>query len=178
MSDQQDAPKSSSLMVLPAFGKAPELKIEMANIRTAENRLIEAKTVNPITYADLEHTFNESYRDLKRYLSSIGYAITMAQKSIEDAKADVILGSYAEFLAGKPKSHDTLDMRNAYLTRDPAYTAALERLAQLKALESNFDGKIKVMENVCRYMRKQMDLILRSGMSNADYYVTQGIKKK
>ncbi|NJO48275.1 MAG: hypothetical protein HC840_01005 [Leptolyngbyaceae cyanobacterium RM2_2_4] len=178
MSDQNGAPDSTSLMVLPAFGKAPALKMEMKNIRTAETRLIEAKTVNPFTYSDLEHTFNEAYRDLKKHVASIGYALAMAQKSLEDAKADVILGSYAEAMKDKPKSHDTLDMRNAYLTRDAAYSAALERLAQLKALESNMDGKIKVMENVCRYMRKQMDLILRSGMSNADYYITHGLNKK
>lgn len=169
--------KSSSLMVLPAFGRAPELKMEMKNIREAEQRLIEAKTVNPVTYVDLEHTFNEAYRDLKKHIASIGYSLSMAQKSLEDAKADVILGSYAEAMKDKPKSHDTLDMRNAYLTRDPAYSAALERIAQLKALEANLDGKIKVMENVCRYMRKQMDLILRSGLSSKDYYVTQGLKK-
>lgn len=171
MSDQQH------LMVLPAFGKSPELKMDMKNVRYAEQRIIEAKTVNPFTYSDLEHTFNESYRDLKKYVASIGYALAMAQKSLEDAKADVILGSYADAMKDKPKSHDTLDMRNAYLTRDPAYSAALERIAQLKALEANLDGKIKVMENVCRYMRKQMDLILRSGVGNADYYITHGIKK-
>lgn len=175
MSEQGE--NQSSLMVLPAFGKAPALKLEMANIRTAEQRIIEAKTVNPLTYVDLEHTFNEAYRDLKRHLASVGYSLTLAQKALEDAKADVILGSYADLMAGKPKSHDSSDMRQAYLTRDPAYSAALDRIAQLKAVESNFDGKIKVMENVCRYMRKQMDLILRSGMSNADYYVTQGRTK-
>jgi prefoldin subunit 5 len=176
MSEQESQP--SSLMVLPAFGKAPALKMEMANIRHAEKRLIEAKTVNPFTYADLEHTFNEAYRDLKKHIAAIGYSLTMAQKSLEDAKADVILGSYAEAMKDKPKSHDTLDMRNAYLTRDEAYSAALERIAQLKALESNMDGKIKVMENVCRYMRKQMDLILRSGMTNKDYYSTLNEVKK
>lgn len=179
MSDQSGAPDiQSSLMVLPAFGKAPVLKMEMKNIRYAESRLIEAKTVNPFTYSELEHTFNEAYRDLKKHAASIGYSLAMAQKALEDAKADVILGSYAEFMSGKPKSHDTLDLRNAYLTRDEGYSAALERIAQLKALEANMDGKIKVMENVCRYMRKQMDLILRSGMTNADYYVTQGRVKK
>lgn len=163
-------------MVLPAFGRAPELKMEMKNIREAEARLIEAKTVNPVTYADLEHTFNEAYRDLKKHIASIGYSLSMAQKSLEDAKADVILGSYAEAMKDKPKSHDTLDMRNAYLTRDAGYSAALERIAQLKALEANLDGKIKVMENVCRYMRKQMDLILRSGLTAREFYITQGKK--
>lgn len=174
MSDSQNDQPNNTLMVVPAFGRAPALKLELKNIREAEARLIEAKTVNPITYVDLEHTFNESYRDLKKHLASIGYAITQAQKALEDAKADVILGSYAEYLNGKPKSADNSDMRNAFLTRDPAYTAALERIAQLKALEANFDGKIKVMENVCRYMRKQVDIILRSGLSNADYYITKG----
>lgn len=173
MSDQPE----QHLMVLPAYGKSPALKMDMKNVRYAEQRIIEAKTVNPFTYADLEHTFNESYRDLKKHVASIGYALAMAQKSLEDAKADVILGSYADAMKDKPKSHDTLDMRNAYLTRDAAYSAALERIAQLKALEANLDGKIKVMENVCRYMRKQMDLILRSGVGNADYYITHGIKK-
>lgn len=166
----------SQLMVIPALGKSPALKMEMKNIRYAESRLIEAKTVNPFTYPDLEHTFNESYRDLKKHIAILGYAITMAQKYVEEAKADVILGSYAEFLAGKPKSADTMDMRNAFLTRDKAYSDALERVAQLKATEANMDGKIKVMENVCRYMRKNIDLILRSGMTNKDYYVTQGKK--
>lgn len=174
MSDSQDSP--SQVMVLKPFGKAPELRMEMKNVRLAESRLIEAKTVNPITYADLEYTFNEAYRDLKKYLSAIGYSVTLAQKSLEDAKADVILGSYAELIKDKPKSYDTLDLRNAYLTRDKAYSEALDRIAQLKALESNLDGKIKVMERVCSYMRKQMDLVLRSGMGSADYYITQGKK--
>lgn len=168
----------TQLMIIPAFGKAAVMKMEMVNIRAAEKRLIEAKTVNPFTYADLEHTFNEAYRDLKKHLASIGYSLTLAQKSLEEAKADVILGSYAEAMKDKPKSYDTLDMRNAYLTRDTAYSAALDRIAQLKAIESNLDGKIKVMENVCRYMRKQMDLILRSGMSNKDYYTTIDQNKK
>lgn len=174
MSDQSG--DSGHLMVLPAFGKSPALKMDLKNIQYAESRLIEAKTVNAFTYSDLEHTYSEAYRDLKKYIASIGYAIAMAQKSLEDAKADVILGSYADFMAGKPKSHDTLDLRNAYLTRDPGYTAALERIAQLRALEANMDGKIKVMENVSRYMKKSMDLILRSGMTNKDYYNTQGKK--
>ena len=167
----------SQLMVLPAFGKAPELKMEMKNIRVAESRLVEAKTVNPMTYSDLEHTFNEAYRDLKRHISAIGYSLASAQKSLEDAKADVILGTYQEYAKQHPKEANS-DTRNAFLARDPEYTAALDRIAQLKAIESNLDGKIKVMENVCRYMRKQMDLILRSGMTGKDYYITHGLNKK
>lgn len=164
------------IMVLPAFGKAPELKLDMSKIREAEMRLIEAKTVNPVTYVDLEHTFGESYRDLKRHLASVGYFLTLAQKAVEDAKADVLLGSYAEFMEDKPKSHDSSDMRAAFLTRDENYSKCLDRVAQLKALEYNLEGKIKVMENVCKYMRKQIDLLLRSGAVNTNMYITSGRK--
>jgi hypothetical protein len=177
MSDEQGPDIQNHIMVLPAFGKVPILKLDMKNVRLAESRLIEAKSVSPFTYPELEHTFNESYRDLRKHIASIGYALVMAKKSVEDAKADVILGdAYAEFLAGKPKSKDNSDTRNAFLARDPAYSAALEREAQLNALSSNLDGKIKVMENVCRFMKLQMNLLLRSGVSNSNYYVTSGKK--
>lgn len=161
-------------LVLPAFGKSQALSFEMNLIKLAESRFHEAQQVNPITYVELEHTFNEAYRDLKRHLSTIGFQITQADKAIETAKAEVLLGSYAEFMEGKPKSHDNADLRKAFLMRDESYLAALDRINQLKALESLFDGKIKVVENVCRYMRKQMDLLLRSGSINSNLYVTSG----
>lgn len=158
-------------LTLPALGKIPELKLSMEKIVEAEKRLLEAKTVNPVTYADLESCYNESYRDLKRHLSSIGYNIAMAEKSMENAKANVLLDIYPNYIEANGIK-DNADIRKALLARDETYSAALDRYNQLKALESNFDGKVKVLENVCRYMRKQMDLLLRSGMSNRDYYNT------
>lgn len=179
MSDNAPAQIKDQTLVLPAFGKSPALSLEMGKIREAEHRLIEAKTVNPITYVDLEHTFNEAYRDLKRHLASIGYQMDMADKHLEEVKADILLDKYPEYLAQKEikKSNDSSDLRKAFMSRDPEYQAALDRIAQLKALEANMDGKIKVMENVCRYMRKQMDLVLRSGLTGSDLYNTQGWKK-
>ena len=155
---------------IPAFGKSPGFSLQMGKIREAEVRFIEAKLVNPSTYTDLEHTFNESYRDLKQHLSQIGYQLQLADKALRTAKANVLLGSYAEFMQGKPKSHDNADLRDAFLIKDPDYLAALDRVAQLKALESNFEGKIKVVENVCRYMRQQMYLISKSGLGNSKLY--------
>ncbi len=152
------------VLVIAAFGKSPALAMEMDKIRNAENRFLEAKTVNPSTYADLEHDFNESYRDIKRHLSSVGYHLTLADKALRQAKADVILGSYAEFMKGKPKYQDNSDLRDAYLMKDDAYTKALDRIAQLKAVESNLEGKMKVIENVCRYMRQKMYLVSKSGI--------------
>jgi hypothetical protein len=151
-------------LVLPALGKVPELRLTMEKVIEAEKRLIEAKTVNPSTYADLEHCFNESYRDLKRHLSSIGYQIAQTDKAMEKAKAEVLLDKYPAYLE-TVEAKDNSDLRKAFLIRDETYSQALDRFNQLKALESNFEGKIKVVENVCRYMRKQMDLLIRSGHS-------------
>lgn len=167
----------SAALEIPAFGKSPALKLQMGSIKEAEKRIIEAKTVNPITYSDLEHCFNEAYRVLKSHLSAIGYQIAMAEKAIKEAKSNILLDRYPQFMKDKPKSQDNADMREAFMMRDQDYLAAIDRLNQLKALESNFDGKIKVMENVCRYMRKQMDLVLRSGLSGADLYITSGRKR-
>ena len=177
MSDQ-NAPTqvADTKLVLPSFGKIPALTLEMGRIKEAEMRLIEAKTVSPITYADLEHCYNEAYRDLKRHLSSIGYQIALAQKAMEIAKADALLDKYPDFMKDRPKNQDNAATRDAFLIRDEAYVAALDRFNQLKALESNMDGKIKVMERVCSYMKKQMDLVLRSGLSGKDLYVSSGRK--
>lgn len=175
MADEQNIPHNHALEI-PAFGKSPAFSLHMSKIREAEIRYIEAKTVNPSTYADLEHTFNESYRDLKQHLSTVGYQLTLAEKAVREAKAEVILGSYAEFMQGKPKSHDNADLRDAFLIKDPAYVAALDRTSQLKALQSNFEGKIKVVENVCRYMRQKMYLISKSGVPYQHTGVTIGDK--
>jgi hypothetical protein len=168
--------RTERALVLPPFKKAPELRLEMDKIIEAEHRIHESKMVSPVTYADLEHCYNEAYRDLRRHLSSIGYQIALADKALEEAKATVLLDKYPAFMDGKPKSHDSADLRRAFLTRDSDYNEALDRINQLKALESNFDGKIKVFENICRFMKKKMDLILRSGLSSTDLYNTQNRK--
>ena len=162
------------VMELPQFRNAPPLAMDMAKIREAEMRIIEAKTVNPSTYADLEHSYNEAYRDLKRHLSAVGYQIVFAEKAMEEVKADIVLDTYPQYLIDNniKKTNDNADMRRAFMARDPQYQICLDRINQLKALESNLDGKVKVFENVCRYMRKKMDLITRSGYSGAEYHVT------
>jgi hypothetical protein len=109
-------------------------------------------------------------------LSNIGYHLLVAEKALQSAKADVILGSYAEFLEGKPKNAGSSDLRDAFLTKDGAYNAALDRTHQLRAIISNFEGKIKVLENVVSYMKQKMYLISKSGLGNDNLYVTSGKK--
>lgn len=167
-------------MLIPAFGNMPEVGIDLGKTKEAENRLIEAKTVNPVTYTDLEHCFNESYRELKRHMSTLGLHIAKAEKELGLIKAEVLLDKYPDFLAAKSadckakgiKFQDSADHREAFLIRDEEYQKGLDHLAKLKAIESYCEGRVKVMENVCRYMRKQMDLIIRSGLSSSQLYVT------
>lgn len=178
MSDNENTPSigDHTVLTIPAFGKSLPVSLEMGNIREAEARFIEAKNVNPSTFSDLEFSFNESYRDLKRHLSNIGYQIELANKALREAKANVILGSYADHMKGKPKYQDNSDLRDAFLIRDPDYIACMDRLAQLKALESNFDGKLKTLENVSRGMRQKMYLFSKNGASMDGLYVTSGKK--
>lgn len=164
--------QNQAIMILPAFGSQEMKELTLGATVNAERRLLEARTVNPLTYNDLEHTFNESYRELKMNMAKVGFMIAETEKAIQLAKATVLIDLYPEFMTGRPKSQDNADMRQAFLSRNAEYMAAVDRLNQLKATEALFDGKIKVMENVCRYMKKQMDLILRSGMTSADLYNT------
>lgn len=173
MSESSVVLPDNHALELPKFGKAPAMKLGMEAIRLADSRIHEAKFVNPSTYSDLEHAYNEAYRECKRHMATIGFQLAMANKALDEAKADVILGTYAEFMKGKPKYQDNSHLREAFITKDPAYSAAYDRVHQLKAFEALFDGKIKVLENVCRAMRKQMDLVIRSGLSGK-VYPTQG----
>lgn len=166
----------NAALAIPAFGKSPAISLSLASTTEAERRLIEAKTVNPITYVDLEHSFNEAYRELKRHSSTVGYLIAMANKALDEAKAEVILEALPKHMEGKAKSWDSADLRKALMMRDPGYVAAVDRIAMLQSVENFIDGRIKVMENVCRYMRKQMDLIIRSGLSGSNLYVSSGNK--
>lgn len=175
MSDQQSSSQPSTALVIPSFKGSPALSLELSGTKEAESRLIEAKTVNPITYSDLEHSFNEAYRELKRHHATVGHEIAKTEKAMEQAKANFLIDKYPDLIENS-KLQDNGDTRKAYLMREKDYVDALDRLNMLKAMESFVDGRIKVMENVCRYMRKQMDLVIRSGLSGRDLYSTQGKK--
>lgn len=179
MSDQ-----NSNKMVIPAFRTTPKIELDINATKEAEVRFIEAKDVNPITYADLECTFNASYQELKRHHSTVTYQLEMANKALMQAKSAVLLDRYPDFLAQKTaeakekgvKFQDSADHREAYMIRDQEYLESYDRVAMLKAIESFIDGRIKVLENVSRYMKKRMDLVIRSGLTNDQLYVTSGKK--
>lgn len=159
-------------LVIPAFekSKSDEMELSLNKTREAESRLLEAKMVNPITYAELESCYNEAYRELRRHLATVGYEISKADNALETAKSNFLIDSYQEKIKDLPKSHDSADLRKAWLMRDKEYISAKDRIDMLKAMEALLDGKIKVFEKTCQFMRKRMDLVLRSGLSDPQLY--------
>lgn len=155
-------------ITIPEFGSTPKITLDISKIREGENRILEAKVVNPGTYNELEYSFNEGYREAKKHISAIGYEITRAKKALREAKSKYILDEYPEFLK-ENKLKDNATVRDAFLERQSEYVAAQDRIDMLTALESLMEGKVKNFENVCRYIRKQMDLIIRSGVDPNKY---------
>ena len=116
----------------------------------------------------LEYIYNEGYRQAKKHLAIIGYQITRAKKALREAKSIAILDEYPEFLK-ESKLKDNATVRDAFLERREDYVSSQDRIDMLSAFENLLEGKIKIFENVCRYMKKQMDLTIRSGIDANKY---------
>lgn len=155
---------------LPAINNLPAVSFDLSRTREAESRLLETKNVNPSTYNELEFTMNEAYRELKNRSAEVEYCLAKAEEALDHAKATALLERYMDFIKDKPKSFDNADGRKAFITLDIDVKAAKDRVDELKAAQTLIDGKIKVMERVCAYMKKKIDLLIRSGMSNELYY--------
>ena len=142
--------------------KQIELNLEATSV--AESRFAESQSVSPITYSDLEYVFNAAYRELKTNLSILGYEIAKAKEIVENTKAEAVLDHYPEFIKDKPKGFDNSATRTAFIQRFQPYKDAVQRVQELEMLEKLLDGKIKTTERVASGMRKQMDLIIKSGI--------------
>lgn len=155
-------------LTIPEFGSIPKIVLDISDIKRAESMILDAKVVNGGTYNDLEWNFNEGYRQAKTHLSEIGYQITRGKKALREAKSVAILDVYPEFLKEK-KLKDNATVRDAFLERRVDYVAAFDRVDMLLALESLMEGKVKNFENICRYIKKQMDITIRSGVDSNKY---------
>lgn len=155
-------------LVIPAFDTRPPIRLSFKNISEGEKRIIEARAVNGATYSDLEYSFNEGYREAKVNLTTIGYEITQAEKRMREVKSQLLLDEYPAFLKEKSLK-DNAEIRNAFLETNQDYKNAQDRIDMLRAIENLMEGKIKVFENVCRFMRKEIDILLRSGMVGNKY---------
>jgi len=150
------------LMTLPPVGRLPELSFSLEKTQIAEARLHEAQTVNYATYSDLEYTYNEAWRELRRAYAAVGYRLAKAEEEIENIKAGILLDKYPEFIKDKPRNFDNADMRKSFIQRDPEYAAAVDHRDQVKAVETLIDGRMKTMERTCSYLKKQLDIHARS----------------
>ena len=159
----------SMVLDLPGFKTMPPISLDISTLKEAERRLIEAKDVSPVTYGTLEYCFNESWRMLSQHLAIVGDAILRTEQELDRSKGLAVLDKYPEFIKDKPKM-DNADTRKAFITMDVDVVAARERLDQLKVLEMFLDSRCKVMERTCAYMKKRIDLIQRSGLSNTKLY--------
>ena len=154
--------ETRSLTVPGLEGVNAPINLDITNIQEAESRLIEAKTVNPATYKSLEYLYNEGYRQARQHLANIEFQVVRAERQKEREKARVILEVLPEKLDGKAASCNNADFRAAILATDEKYNEVCEHIEKLKAMAAFFDIRIKVFEKACQYMRKGIDLIIRS----------------
>ena len=49
------------------------------------------------------------------------------------------------------------------MTKNSDYVAANEHLNKLEAMLEHFESHMKIMENTSRFLKKQMDYIIRNG---------------
>lgn len=155
---------NSDYISIPELNGAPSVKLFTGNIKSAESRFIDAKNVNWSTYNDLEYSFNEGFREAKKNLVEIGFALSRTVKLQNERKSALVLDEYPDFLKLKGMK-DNATVRDAFIERDEPYTVYQNRIDQLKAMEAMMDSKIKVFENVCRFMRKTIDMDIRSGIN-------------
>jgi hypothetical protein len=155
-------------LVIPQFGSLPQMTLDLTKIKEGEDRLYEAQNVTVISYSNLEYVYNEGYREAKKHLSQVGYQITRAEKALREAKSRALLDEYPVFLKDR-NIKDSAQIRDAYLETVKDYTEAQDRIDMLKAVDALLDSKVKVFENTCRYLKKQMDIVLRSGIDPNKY---------
>lgn len=155
-------------LVVPAFQDRQSVVVNFGYIKEGEKRLIEARVVTPSTYSDLSHSFNEGYREAKANIRAVGFEIVQTEKMHRQRKSELILDEYPAFLK-KTDMKDNATLRDAFFERDESLTKIQDHLSMLKAMVQLMEDKIKVFENVCKYMKVQMDLE-KNGNFNSNKY--------
>lgn len=155
---------NGTTMVVPAFKHCPELVLNMSGWQTAMDRFREAQNLVPGNYSSLEFCFQEAWRESKRNAIAVGDAVKKARQNIEEIKADIILDEIPKLLKDMPKTANNSDFRKAVMMKNSDYIAANDHLGKLEAMLEHFESHMKVMENTSRFLKKQMDYYIRSGV--------------
>lgn len=154
---------NGTALVVPAFKHCPELKLSTSGWQTAMSRLNEAQNLVPANYSSLEFTFQEAWRESKKNAITVGDAIKKAKQNIEEIKADIILEEIPKLLQDVPKTVNNADFRKAVMMKNTDYVTANTHLEKLEAMLEHFESHMKMMENTSRFLKKQMDYIIRNG---------------
>lgn len=162
--DKSGLEQAGDLMIIPAFKHCQELKLNVSGYKKAMTNMHLVKNLVPTNYSNLEYTFQEAWREARVNAIKVGDAIKKARQNIEEIKADIILTEIPKLLEGHPKTKDNTDFRKAVIAKNEDYKKATEYLEKLEALEAHFDSHMKIMENTSRFMKKQMDYYIRSGV--------------
>ena len=156
---------NGTMIVVPAFMHCIEMKLNMVDWTVAINRFPEAKNVVPAMYSDLESDFQAAWRESKKNAIAISAGILKAKQNVDEIKADIILDDIPEALKELPKSANNADFRNAIMNRNEGYKKAVEHLGKLETMLQHFESHMKTLENTSRFLKKQMDYIVRNGSS-------------
>ena len=152
-------------MIVPAFRHCKALSLDMVGWSSALSRLHEVQNLVPSNYTSLEFTMQEAWREAKRNAIQVGDAVKRANQNIEEIKADIILDEIPKLLEEKnlAKSANNADFRKAVMAKSEDYKNALIHLEKLESMLLHFESHMKMMENTSRFMKKQMDYIIRNG---------------
>jgi predicted nuclease with TOPRIM domain len=155
--------KKGTMLVVPAFKNCKELRIDTSGWEVAKSRMTEVQHLVPANYSSLEFTFQEAWRESRRNAIMTEDAIKKTLQSIEEIKADIILTEIPRLLNDMPKNANNTDFRKAVITKNEDYRQASEHLEKLQSILAHLESNMKVMENTSRFLKKQMDYIIRSG---------------
>jgi len=154
--------------LIPEFDGRPAINLSFTANYEAERRMVEARVVNGATYSDLEMIILQGESEMRTNHSQITYEITRSKKTLERLKSEYLIDEYVPFLKETGLKDSTI-VKNAFLQKKEDFIAAQDRIDFLTALESLVEGKIKVLNNVSRVMKKEMDLQIRSAFNGNKY---------
>jgi predicted Zn-dependent protease len=157
-------PEGGTTLVVPAFKHCKELRLDNSSWELAKSRMREVQHLVPSNYSSLEFTFQEAWREARRNAIMTEDAVKKALQTIEEIKADIILTEIPKLLEDMPKNANNTDFRKAVITKNSDYKQATEHLEKLQAILAHLESNMKIMENTSRFMKKQMDYIIRSGV--------------
>lgn len=153
---------------IPAFQERESVTLSFSNVKEGERRLVEARIVTPSTYSDLSYSFNEGYREARTNIRNIGYELVQMDKKYRQRKSELIMDEYPEYLKTSGMK-DNATLRDAFLEKDKTLNDIEKHINFLKALNQLMEDKIKIFENVCKYMKVQMDLVKNGNFDSNKY---------